>query len=98
MASREHIRSCTRAGIAGIIALLLVFPPLCGCLQLNRKNCTEGSVAAPDTLPRMLTGAGFAVEYSLADNGMITVLARKGMTADNCCNTQSCLYPSILIF
>jgi protein-L-isoaspartate O-methyltransferase len=31
----------------------------------------------PDALTRMLTGAGFAVEYSSADNGMITVIAQK---------------------
>jgi SAM-dependent methyltransferase len=32
---------------------------------------------APDTLIRMLTGAGFAVEYSSVDDGMITAIAHK---------------------
>ena len=32
----------------------------------------------PDILIRMLTGAGFGIEYSGVNNGMITVIARKG--------------------
>jgi hypothetical protein len=32
----------------------------------------------PDTLMGMLNGAGFGLEYSAMDNGMITVIARKG--------------------
>ncbi len=32
---------------------------------------------APERLPRMLTGARFAIEYSAVDDGMITVTARK---------------------
>jgi SAM-dependent methyltransferase len=31
----------------------------------------------PDTLARMLTGAGFAIDFSSDDDGMITVIARK---------------------
>jgi hypothetical protein len=31
----------------------------------------------PETLNRMLTGAGFGIEYFAVDNGMITALARK---------------------
>jgi hypothetical protein len=31
----------------------------------------------PETFTRMLTGAGFGIEYSAANSGMITALARK---------------------
>jgi SAM-dependent methyltransferase len=34
---------------------------------------------APETLTRILTVAGFAIEYSAVDDGMITVIARKGV-------------------
>jgi hypothetical protein len=33
---------------------------------------------APDSLTPMLTGAGFAIENASEDNGMMTVIARKG--------------------
>jgi hypothetical protein len=32
---------------------------------------------APGTLSRILTGAGFPIEYSSVENGIITVIARK---------------------
>jgi hypothetical protein len=33
---------------------------------------------APESLSRILTGAGFGIEYSAVDDGMITLIARKG--------------------
>jgi len=38
MASREHVRSRTKVVTAGIIALLLIFPLLCGCLRVEPEE------------------------------------------------------------
>lgn len=38
MAFHEHVRSRISAVIAGIIALLLIFPLLCGCLQVEPEE------------------------------------------------------------
>jgi hypothetical protein len=77
MASREHIRSRTGAVTAGIIALLLIFPLICGCLQVEPEELPPQTASPLPTMSVSPTVSASTTENTSSIPPAITITSLK---------------------
>jgi hypothetical protein len=77
MASREHVRSRTGAVTAGIIALLLIFPLICGCLQVEPEELPPQAASPLPTMSVSPTVSASTTEDTISTPPAITITSLK---------------------